>query len=44
MATDFSRHHLTHLDPVVFGDDNLPLELFMDFDEWIRPLANEIKR
>jgi hypothetical protein len=44
VASDFSRHHLTHLDPVIFNDDNLPIELFMDFDEWIRPLANEIKK
>jgi hypothetical protein len=35
IAIDFSRHHLTHLDPVVFRDDNLPLELFLDYDRWI---------
>jgi hypothetical protein len=43
VAIDFSRHHLTHLDPVVFRDDNLPLELFLDYDEWIKGLAKEIK-
>lgn len=43
IAIDFSRHHLTHLDPVAFRDDNLPLELFLDYDKWIRGLAKAIK-
>ena len=43
MAIDFSRHHLTHLDPVAFRDDNLPLELFLDYERWIRRLAKAIK-
>lgn len=43
VAIDFVRHHLTHLDPVVFRDDNLPLELFVDYDEWIRPSAKNVR-
>jgi len=43
IAIDFSRHHLTHLDPVAFRDDNLPLELFLDYDKWIRGLAKSVK-
>lgn len=43
MAIDFSRHHLTHLDEVCFKDDTLALELFLDYDRWIRRLAKAIK-
>ena len=43
MAIDFTRHHLTHLDEVAFRDDNLPLELFLDYDKWIRPLTKSVK-
>lgn len=43
IAIDFSRHHLTHLDQITFKDDNLPLELFLDFDEWIKTLAKTVK-
>ena len=43
IAIDFSRHHLTHLDPVAFRDDNLPLELFLDYDRWIKGFAKDIK-
>ena len=43
VAIDFSRHHLTHLDPVVFKDENLPLELFLDYDIWIRSLAKTVR-
>lgn len=43
VAIDFSRHHLTHLDPVVFRDENLPLELFLDYDIWIRSLAKTVR-
>jgi len=43
VAIDFARHHLTHLDPVVFRDDNLPLELFLDYDRWIKSFAREIR-
>jgi hypothetical protein len=34
---------LTHLDPVVFKDENLPLELFLDYDIWIRSLAKTVR-
>jgi hypothetical protein len=43
IAIDFSRHHLTHLDPVVFPDDTLPPELFLDFDVWIREFAKNVR-
>jgi len=43
VAIDFARHHLTHLDPVIFRDDNLPLELFIDYEEWIKDLAKRVK-
>ena len=43
VAIDFARHHLTHLDPVVFRDDNVPLELFVDYDKWIKPFAREAR-
>ena len=43
IAVDFSRYHLTHLDPAVFRDDKLPHELFMDFNEWIKPLHDKVK-
>ena len=43
IAIDFSRHHLTHLDPVIFRDDNLPLELFLDYESWIKNFAKDIK-
>lgn len=43
IAIDFSRHHLTHLDPVVFRDDNLPLELFLDCERWIKSFAREVR-
>ena len=35
IAIDFARNHLTHVDPVLFKDDKIPLELFVDFEEWI---------
>lgn len=44
VAIDFSRHHLTHLDPVVFKDDSLPVELFLDYERQIRPLATKVKQ
>jgi hypothetical protein len=43
VAIDFTRHHLSHMDPVIFRDDNLPLELFLDYDEMIRPFARMIR-
>ena len=43
IAIDFSRHHLTHLDPVVFPDDTLPAELFLDYDVWIREFAKAVR-
>jgi len=43
VAIDFARHHLTHLDPVVFRDDNVPLELFVDYDRWIKGFAIETR-
>jgi hypothetical protein len=43
VAIDFTRHHLSHMDPVIFRDDNLPLELFLDYDNMIRPFAREIR-
>ena len=43
MAIDFTRHHLTHLDEMTFKDDSLPLELFLDFDIWIKGLAKAVK-
>jgi len=43
IAVDFSRHHLSHLDPVVFRDDNLPLELFFDYDHWIKQFAKDLR-
>jgi hypothetical protein len=44
VAIDFARHHLTHLDPVVFRDENVPLELFVDYDHWIKNMARETKK
>jgi hypothetical protein len=44
VAIDFSRHHLTHLDPVVFTDDSIPVELFLDYERQIRPLATLVKK
>mmetsp|Transcript_42650 Transcript_42650/g.65422 ORF Transcript_42650/g.65422 Transcript_42650/m.65422 type:complete len:98 (+) Transcript_42650:1808-2101(+) len=44
IAIDFARHHLTHLDPVVFREDKIPLELFTDFDQWISPLVIKMKK
>ena len=44
IAIDFSRHHLTHLDPVVFKEDKIPLELFTDFDQWIQPLFHKVRK
>jgi hypothetical protein len=41
VAIDFSRHHLTHLDPSVLRDQHVPVELFIDYDRWIKPLARE---
>jgi hypothetical protein len=43
VAIDFARHHLTHLDPVVFREDNVPLELFVDYDRWIKAFASEVR-
>ena len=43
VAIDFSRHHLTHLDPCVFRDGHVPLELFVDYEAWIRPLARDVR-
>ena len=43
IAIDFSRHHLSHLDPVVFRDDTMPLELFFDYDHWIKQFAKDLK-
>ena len=43
IAIDFARHHLTHLDPVIFHDESLPLELFLDYDIWLKPFAKEIR-
>ena len=40
VAIDFSRHHLTHVDPMIFGEDRLPLELYVDFGEMVAPLLN----
>ena len=39
VGIDFARHHLTHLDPCVFRDDHVPVELFLDYDGWVKPLA-----
>lgn len=44
VAIDFARHHLTHADPVLFRDDKIPLELFIDFDEWIKPLFLKVRQ
>jgi hypothetical protein len=43
-AIDFSRHHLTHIDPVMFQDDKLPIELFINYEDWIKPLFNQLKQ
>lgn len=43
IAIDFARNHLTHVDPVIFKDDKIPLELFIDFDEWIQPLYDRVR-
>ena len=40
----FLRHHLTHADHVMFRDDKIPLELFIDFDEWIKPLFLKVRQ
>lgn len=40
-AIDFARHHLTHMDRIVFKDDNLPIELFFDYEKFIR---GDVKR
>jgi hypothetical protein len=40
-AIDFARHHMTHMDKVVFRDDNLPIELFFDFERFIK---GDVKR
>lgn len=39
----FNRIKLTHLDPIVFRDADLPIELFINYDEWIASLATTIK-
>lgn len=44
IAIDFQRHHLTHLDPLIFPDDNLPTELFLDYEMWIRDLAKAVRK
>jgi hypothetical protein len=31
----FNRIKMTHLDPIVFRDADLPIELFINYDEWI---------
>lgn len=44
IAIDFGRNHLTHVDHVIFKDDKIPLELFIDFQEWIQPLFLKVKQ
>ena len=41
-AIDFTRHHLTHVDPMIFGDDRLNLELFVDFGHIVAPLLQRL--
>ena len=43
VVIDFVRHHLTNLDPVVFKDENLPPELFIELDRWIKPISRKLK-
>jgi hypothetical protein len=43
IAIDFQRHHLTHLDPLIFPDDNLPTELFLDYEVWIKDFAKAVR-
>ena len=42
MAIDFARQHLTHVDPVLFRNDKIPLELFIDYADWIKPLYQQV--
>ena len=35
---------MTHLDPLVFPDDNLPTELFLDYERWIREFAKTVRQ
>lgn len=43
MAIDFARQHLTHVDPVLFRNDKIPLELFIDYADWIKPLYQQVR-
>jgi hypothetical protein len=43
VAIDFSRYHLTNLDHVVFREERLPLELFVDYESQIKPLFLELR-
>ena len=31
------------MDPVVFRDDNVPVELFVDYDQWIKAFARDVR-
>ena len=43
IAIDFARAHLTHVDPVLFRNDKIPLELFIDYEDWIKPLYLQVR-
>ncbi len=38
------QSEFTHLDDLCFKTENIPPELFINYDKWIEPLAKEIKR
>lgn len=42
VAIDFCRNHLTHVDPLIFGEDRLPFELYVDFGGWIKPVVDQL--
>ena len=34
---------MTHVDPVLFRNDKIPLELFIDYEDWIKPLYLQVR-
>ena len=42
VGIDFIRQHFTHLDPVLFKAERLPIELFVDYNGLIKPLVRRL--
>lgn len=43
-AMELMKRQYTHLDPLPFESDGLPIELFISYEKWIGSLSRRVKR